>query len=291
MAEPAYLIVNADDYGYFPCVSRGILAAGRGGVVTATGILANAPHLEEHLGWLASAPGLDLGVHLCLTSGAPLSHRMRQRLHRFGGRFPRKELTSAALLTGVIRIADVREEWQRQIEACLDHGLDILFVNSHEHIHMLPPLFTLIHELARAYGIAHVRFPQSDGPRRRTAGALTRNLVIGLLGRLQQKRGAQGHIPCLGLGASGNLGFDDLQDLVAGLRRGGVYELMCHPGYFAHGEIADPRLRRYHNWQGELELLTSEATAALFAQHDVHAIGYRDLPVRDLSPDHRERGQ
>ena len=34
----SYLIVNADDYGYHDCVSKGILSAARQGIVTATGI-------------------------------------------------------------------------------------------------------------------------------------------------------------------------------------------------------------------------------------------------------------
>ena len=119
MQQPIYLIVNADDYGYFPCVSRGILAAALGGVVTATGVLANSPFLEQHLSWLKSESRLDVGVHLCLTSGTPVSDRMKRRVRWFGGRFPRKELMSGALLTRAVTVADVRDEWRHQIETCL----------------------------------------------------------------------------------------------------------------------------------------------------------------------------
>ena len=40
-SQPSFLIVNADDYGYFPGISRGIIDAHKDGVVTATGVLAN----------------------------------------------------------------------------------------------------------------------------------------------------------------------------------------------------------------------------------------------------------
>ncbi|MSP28138.1 MAG: ChbG/HpnK family deacetylase [Methylococcales bacterium] len=53
------LIIHADDYGYFPCVSRGILEAAQSGSLTATGILANNPDLKTQLAWLDSAPQLD----------------------------------------------------------------------------------------------------------------------------------------------------------------------------------------------------------------------------------------
>jgi chitin disaccharide deacetylase len=290
MDHPIYLIVNADDYGYFPCVSRGILAAARTGVVTATGVFANSPYLEQHVSWLRFSPDLDLGVHLCLTSGTPISNVMKRRLRWFGGRFPRKELMSGALLTAAVTIADVREEWERQIETCLARGLRLMFVNSHEHIHMWPSLYPLIHELARDYAIQHVRSPHGEVPRQQTARALSRNLIINVLRRLNGRRASIGGIPCLGVGESGNLSFDYLQHLVGKLGRGGIYELMCHPGYFEPDEVKDHSLRRYHNWEGELKVLTSEATAELFANHGVRPIGYRELPISQDLPKEKDAG-
>lgn len=48
-AAPVRLIINADDYGYFTCVNRGILAAAKAGAITATGVLANSPGMPEQL--------------------------------------------------------------------------------------------------------------------------------------------------------------------------------------------------------------------------------------------------
>jgi chitin disaccharide deacetylase len=285
LAEPIYLIVNADDYGYFPCVSRGILAAARQGAVTATGILANAPFLDEQLGWLRSAPSLDVGVHLNLTRGTPITDGMRHRLRRSRGQFVRKEQMAAALLTGQLTVADVRAEWQSQIEACLAHGLRPQFLNSHEHVHMLPPLFRLIHELARQYAIEHVRYPSAEIPQRCTAGAIVRNLTIGGLGWLNRRRRCHGAILCLGVGPSGRLSFDYLQRLVARLKPGRVYELMCHPGFYDAAEISDSRLRSYHDWEQELAVLTSDDTHGLFANRRVRCVGYRDFSInREASP-------
>src|SRR5690606_33572836 len=186
--QPAYLIVNADDYGYFPCVSRGILAPARQRAVTATGVMANAPSLDQQLDWLKSCPDLDTGVHLNLTWGTPLSRVMRDRLRRSGGRFMSKERMCSAILRHVVTIAEVGAEWQSQIEKCLAAGLRPSFLNSHEHIHMLPPLFSLIHDLAAKYGIAHVRYPVGEVPRRWTIGAVARNLIIHCLARLCRSR-------------------------------------------------------------------------------------------------------
>lgn len=281
MAEPTYLIVNADDYGYFPCVSRGILTAAREGAVTATGVLPNAPCLDRQLGWLKSCPDLDTGVHLNLTSGTPVSDAMRRRLRPWSGQFVKKERMFAALLRGLVTLADVRVEWQSQIEQCLTHGLRPRFLNSHEHMHMWPPLFALIQELAAQYAIAHVRHAVGEIPRRWSAGAVARNGVIHGLAWLNRRRRTATTIPCLGVGESGRLSFAYLQRLVTILECGRVYELMCHPGYDDPDQIKDRRLRSYHDWEQELSVLTDKATLALFARHGVRLVGYRQLSTSE----------
>ena len=54
------LIINADDYGYYPCVSKGILEAAKAGALTATGILANSSDLATQLQWLKGFESLDV---------------------------------------------------------------------------------------------------------------------------------------------------------------------------------------------------------------------------------------
>jgi predicted glycoside hydrolase/deacetylase ChbG (UPF0249 family) len=56
---------------------------------------------------------------------------------------------------------------------------------------------------------------------------------------------------------------------------------MCHPGDFDPQEVSDPRLLRYHDWQGELRTLTSPALRELLARSGVRLVGYRHLEVRD----------
>ena len=278
-AEAARLIVNADDYGYFPCVSRGILAAACDGIVTATGILANSVHLDEHVEWLRSAPGLDLGVHLTLTSGTPLSDVMQHRLRSRNGLFPDKMQIALAVSTGQLKAAEVMEEWQWQIEACLARGIAVRFLNSHEHIHMLPTLFSVAQGLADQYGIAHVRCSASEVPFVWNFSSMLRSMAIGGLHRLNRGKGHRHCLPFFGLGATGRISYRYLERLMSRLESGCTYELMCHPGYRLTAEITDRRLLAYHDWEGELRALTSPATRALCDHHGVQLIGYRDLPA------------
>src|SRR5262249_37431067 len=67
-----HLIVNADDYGMSPGVSRGILEAHAEGVVTSTTALVNTPCAPDALALASRVPGLGLGLHVNLSFGRPV---------------------------------------------------------------------------------------------------------------------------------------------------------------------------------------------------------------------------
>jgi chitin disaccharide deacetylase len=277
--SPPCLIVNADDYGYFRCVSAGILHAATEGIVTATGVFANRPDLEADAASLRDHPAIDVGVHLNLTDGTPLTRELKNKLGRWSGRFPGKYALAVAVLAGRISLDDVVREWQAQIERCLACGLKLAFLNSHEHVHMLPPLFPLVLALAREHGIAHVRFPAAERPVRASAGGMFRNAVMKALETVNRRARRQPAPRFLGLQLSGKLDLGYLEDTIPRLRAGEVYELMCHPGHLDRAEVDDPRLLGYHDWEGELAVLTSPAAKDLLQRDGVRLVGYRDLAV------------
>jgi predicted glycoside hydrolase/deacetylase ChbG (UPF0249 family) len=146
---------------------------------------------------------------------------------------------------------------------------------------MLPPLFRLVRELAQEYDIAHVRLPTSDWFRNWKPGALIRDTLMKALAALNQ-----GHLnypapAFLGMAQSGRLSLASLRTLLHGLQSGGVYELMCHPGFRIDAEIDNPGLFDYHDWEGELAALTSPEARTLLESHGIRLIGYRDLELRD----------
>jgi len=279
--EGACLIVNADDYGYFDCVSQGILQSAAHGIVTATGVFATARHLPEHAAWLRDCEALDVGVHLNLTDGNPLTRDMTKALSRWSGRFPGKFSVAMAVAAGAIGIENVRSEWRAQIERCLENGLRVVFLNSHEHVHMLPALFPVATALSAEYGIAHLRFPTSRLAWGSSAGSFIRNTIMRVLETINRRRATIPAAQFLGMETSGKLDLSFLERNIPQLGAGRVYELMCHPGQFDAQEVSDPRLRRYHDWEGELRTLTSSAVRELLQRHRVRLIGYRHVEVRD----------
>lgn len=279
-SQRTYLIVNADDYGYFNCVSRGILKSSSNGIVTATGIFANSARFSEHIDWLRDNDALDLGVHLNITAQVPLTSGMQSRLSRWEGRFPDKYTIVKALVSGMISTDDVRSEWRAQIERCLDKGLQIRFLNSHEHIHMLPSLFPLLQALAGEYAIPHIRFPTSELFRGQGIGNPVRDILMKITAIANRPRLANPVARFVGMGVSGRLGPEYLKRRLTKLKPGHVYELMCHPGYYDANEISDSRLLDYHDWEHEFDALTNPAVRDMLYQNRIRLIGYRHLQIK-----------
>ncbi len=269
---PIELIINADDYSYYPCVSEGILEAAKSGAITATGILANSPDLTTQLEWLKSFENLDLGVHLNLTSRHPLTAPITDKLSAWDGCFPSTYIMSCLLLTKKITLQDIRLEWSAQIEACQGHKL--VFLNSHEHIHMLPLLFPLTLELAHAYNIPNVRLTQADWVSPFNHSTLIRNTLIQSMYAFNQSRIKQVTPLFLGLSRSGKLDYDYLTRIFRRLKPEYRYELMCHPGHLDPTQISDPKLLCYHDWTSELELLQNPNVHDLYQQFNIRLSRY-----------------
>lgn len=283
-AGQRFLIVNADDYGYFESVSTGIIEGAKAGCITATGIMANSPHFDACMERLQEAPGLDLGVHLNLTCGAPLSGAMADRLQFNNGVFPGKFTVINSLLAQRIRTADVIAEWRAQILRCINRGVRISFLNSHEHIHMLPGLFTATNRLARDFDIPHVRFSTPEWSGKMGISGIVRNTLMQIVS--MANRGAtadRARLPLLGMNQSGKLDIAYLKRALAALEPGKPYELMCHPGRFDPSEISDPGLRAYHHWEAELSMLMSPAFNDRCRELGVRLVGYRELDGEERS--------
>ncbi len=275
----SYLIVNADDFGYAPGINQGIVEAAARGIVTATGVLANCPDFKRQLDALEASEQLDIGVHLNLTHGIPLTPDMQVLLQKRKGRFPDKINLIRHLVLNRINMAAVEGEWRAQIEQCISHGIKVRFLNSHEHVHMLPSLFSLIVRLARDYSIPHIRVVVSDWKAENTIGALPKNSIMEILRRFAPSEYRTRSPVMLGLAQSGKLDQSYVERTLPSLKTDKVYELMCHPGYYRPGEIVDPALLRYHKWDQERELLCGEHVKRLCQEHAIRLIGYRHLKI------------
>jgi chitin disaccharide deacetylase len=229
------LIVNADDFGVAPGVTRGILELARCGAVTSTSTMINLPCSEEAVA-VARSAGLDMGLHLNICLGAPLlPPEAVPSLVAPNGRFVRADAITRRRFTGQLRLEEVEREWSAQIERFLTCGVRPSHLDSHCHLHAYPGLYRLTMRLAVRYGI--------PGVRRACAGLICSAPHVPGLRRVLRSTPLNGATPYqpdhfsvlswMGLVRNAR----PLEALLRALPPG-VTELVCHPGH------VDDELRR-----------------------------------------------
>ena len=140
------LALCADDFGQSPGISAGIARLARAQRLTAISCITNSPHWAESAGLLAGLPAsVDIGLHLNLTDGRPLSRRLGKRWPRL----PRLErLILQSHLHWVSR-AELRSEFHAQLAAFINTaGSTPKFIDGHQHVHHLPVLRDIILDMA-----------------------------------------------------------------------------------------------------------------------------------------------
>ena len=277
------LVVNADDFGLSESVNDGILCAHRRGIVTATSLMAVGRAFDHAIDCCRSAPGLDVGVHLTLVAERPLLPGAS--LAGPNGRFPASAMALLRrYLTGGIRRDEVRAEWSAQIERILSQKIAVSHLDSHQHVHVLPGLAQICLELADRYGIPFVRLPcerlAMDQPPslhgiKRLFGAASLRVAWALARLAGVQQAARPPLQFLGFRDGGRLNLERLQRLIRELKPGGVYELMCHPGF----SPAEPQIRRW-GYEHETELL---ALSHPSLRSEIAARGIRPCRFADLS--------
>ncbi|RVV99466.1 ChbG/HpnK family deacetylase [Mesobaculum littorinae] len=243
------LIVTADDAGLSRAVDRGIAAAARSGIVTQTTLMAAAAHPDLPAAVArVQAMGLPCGIHLQLTTGAPLSAQLARAT---GASLP--DAATAAHLAPAL----VEAEWRAQIEAVLDAGLRPSHLDSHQGLHRLPHLRGIYLSLARDHALP-VRGddPAFAAEARRHGVRATPRVLSGWTGRR--------------LGPA-----ELLAELQAAAGEDELCELVTHPGH------VDARLRTMSAWcdrrEAELAVLTDPRLAEDLAARGIALTDYRTL--------------
>jgi predicted glycoside hydrolase/deacetylase ChbG (UPF0249 family) len=273
------VIVNADDYGFSPAITEGILRAAREGIVRSTTVAANMPHAERALERLVEAPQLAVGVHLNASQGPSLSGR--PELLGPDGRMNR---TATGVILACLkdpRMLDAVEcEFDAQIRWVLERGLRPSHLDSHRHSHGFVPLFARVARLARRYDIPFVRrlgehlpggpWPAAPAKQRRNSRILT------VLGRVNALRYPRLHATA-GTWGVAHTGGIDVSWLRCAARRlpATTMEIMTHPG--EDDDLAAGASRLGDSRRIELDALCDPRVLEAFKRQGIRLANYRDL--------------
>ncbi|MBM4184343.1 MAG: ChbG/HpnK family deacetylase [Gemmatimonadetes bacterium] len=260
MPERRTLIVNADDLGLHPDIDRGIETAHRDGIVTSTSISPVGDSFDHAVEVCRRNPRLDVGVHLTLVGERPLSDPAALGgLVTADGRLPSAHPGLAArALTLRLRHGAVRRELGAQIERVERAGLRPTHLDGHQHVHLLPGIWPVVLELARAHGIGWVRVPSFAPLGSGRPGATVLAFRVGLNALRRVRCRSLGSLRSANvtpaLGESGYLTPERILRGIAPVPRGAIAELVAHPG------VTTPALQaRYdwgYDWSGETSALT-----------------------------------
>lgn len=266
---PKRLIINSDDYGRTPEISRGIRESHLRGVVTSTTCMMNIPTTAEDVALaLAETPQMGMGVHLVLTMGRPI-------VRREGGSSITDENGNFFKYDAFIKhvpqmdMDEVKAEWQAQIEAFIKAaGRKPTHIDSHHHSsYFAPQLFRRMLELAQQYDCA-IRFPFTDQISSEVEETFKQ--VPNLIEEFNPRRPDSFLVDFYDEQAT----HEELLRLINNLREG-TTEIMCHPGYvdeaFANESVYNFQRER------ELKILTDPSIKEAIQTNGIELITFAEL--------------
>jgi hypothetical protein len=262
------LIINSDDYGRTPEISRGIREAHLRGVVTSTTCMMNIPTTADDVAVaLKGTPNLGMGVHLVLTMGRPISspEAVPSIVDRDGNFFKYTPLIEH--LTS-LDMDEVKKEWRTQIEAFIKAaGRKPTHIDSHHHSsYFAPNLFRGMLELAKEYDCA-IRFPFTEVS---SEIEETAKHVPDLMQEFNPRRPDVFFVNFYDKTAT----KEELLNIISSVGEG-TGEIMCHPGY-VDDEFAKESVYNFQR-ERELKILTDAAIKQAIESQNINLITFADL--------------
>lgn len=265
------LIINSDDYGRTPAISRGIREAHLRGVVTSTTCMMNIPTTASDVTVaLKETPELGMGVHLVLTMGRPIVtpalRRAASVADENGNFFKLDKFTERV---SDFDIEEVKTEWRAQIEAFVQAaGRKPTHLDSHHHSsYFTAELFRGMLELAREYDCA-IRFPFTHDIARELQE--TNKHIPGLLKEFSPPRPDAFYVDFYDTGAT----QERLMSLINNLNEG-TSEIMCHPGHVDEAFVRESSYNKQR--ERELAILTDPSIREAIQANGIRLITFAEL--------------
>jgi chitin disaccharide deacetylase len=255
------LIVRGDDMGYTHSGNEALIKCYQEGIETSIEVLVPSPWFPEAVRLLKQNPGVDIGIHLDLTSEwenikwRPLSDcpSLKDSSGYFYPMvFPNKNYPGRSLTENKWKIEDIEKEFRAQIERALNNIPHISHFSAHMGCtNLSPEVKVLVEKLAKEYKIPVN--PDTD--------------MRGMVGYDGPHKTAEEKI-------------QSFMNMLNKLEPGKTYVFVDHPG------LNDAELQAvYHigyedvsaDRQGVTDVYTNEKVKALIKQRGIQLIGYRDL--------------
>ncbi len=284
------LIVNADGFGFTYGNNRAIFDALKAGVVRSISVNANFPAVEEVARVIREFPRVSVGIHFNLAVGRPVSDPAGvSSLVGPDGRFRDREFVRA-LLTGRIRLTEIRRELEAQIGVLRGLGVCPSHWDGHNNEHLLPGYFEMAIAVARGAGIPRMRtnrhhlFAGGASPGGailhylRHPDRLARHLVAAAWMRRARRAGfrmADRMITPIATVPGTRKTDRAMWEALFRFLPPGTSEIYCHPGY--PDETLRTHARYIEERQAEARVLSDPTLGEVAAREGVELISFHEV--------------
>lgn len=255
------LIVRGDDMGYTHSGNEALIKCYKEGIESSIEVIVPSPWFPEAVKLLQQNPGVDVGIHLALTSEwenikwRPLSNGAS--IKDSSGYFypmvyPNKNYPGQALLENHLKMEDIEKEFRSQIEMAIKKIPHISHISSHMNCtNMNDEVKALTKKLAKEYKIDidlddyNVKNVGYDGPSKTSVEKIQSFL-----------------------------------NMLSKLEPGNTYWFIDHPGmnddelkavyHIGYEQVAADR-------QGVTDVFTNDKVKAFIKEKGIQLIGYKDL--------------
>jgi predicted glycoside hydrolase/deacetylase ChbG (UPF0249 family) len=241
------LIINADDLGYDPAVTRGILEAMERGVVSSTTAIVNGPHSLDAINKV-KATALAVGLHFNLARFAPVSGVPKGHLGSDGG-FVEDRVRELPPAVVEIEASAQLDKLESMLGRPASH-LDV-----HKHLHRNANVLEGLAKVALKRKLPLRSVDEKMRRELREKGVVTQDLMLG------------------DAGSDAYWTKERLKTHLWALPESGAVELMCHPGY------APLTVKSGYSAQREIELttFTSKEASDWLDSRDLHPTSWWSL--------------
>lgn len=153
-------IFNADDFGISKGVNAAIVKAHREGILNSASLMINQKYAADAVKLAKEMPELEIGLHVNLTNEYPAAPS-RQIPLLVDGQGKLKNGFVNLFLLSFLKPRQLQQqaetEMRAQITKYLATGLPLQHLDSHRHIHLIPPIFKAMRKLQKEFEVPRIR--------------------------------------------------------------------------------------------------------------------------------------
>lgn len=152
-------ILNADDFGMSKALNKAVLEGYSEGILRSASLTANGEAFDEAVeSVIPKCPDLGVGIHLNIIEGKAFCSDADTLINN-NGEFCNSYVQLLLKSYNPKEkdfLPQVEREFRRQIETVMSKT-PVTHIDSHVHVHSIPPIFEMVCRLANEYGIKQIR--------------------------------------------------------------------------------------------------------------------------------------